>query len=67
MSTTAKPTTVTLKHIAAKLAERHDMPKKQAETLLGDSPGLRPQDVFINVLEAAKDNWSLGHGVAQFA
>jgi DNA-binding protein HU-beta len=28
------PTTVTLKHIAAGLAERHDMPTKHAETLL---------------------------------
>ena len=28
--------TITLKHIAASLAEAHDLPKKQAETLLGD-------------------------------
>jgi len=35
--------------------------------LLGDSPGIRPEDVFVNVLEAAKENWSLGHGLAQFA
>jgi DNA-binding protein HU-beta len=28
--------TVTLKHIAAELAETHDMPKKQAEAVLGD-------------------------------
>jgi 4-oxalocrotonate tautomerase len=35
--------------------------------LLGESPGLRPEDVFVNILEAAKENWSLGHGVAQFA
>ena len=40
---------------------------RRAVELLGDSPGLRPEDVFINVLEAAKENWSLGHGVAQFA
>jgi 4-oxalocrotonate tautomerase len=40
---------------------------RRAVDLLGESPGLRPQDVFINVLEAAKENWSLGHGVAQFA
>jgi DNA-binding protein HU-beta len=30
------PTTVTLKHLATGLAERHDMPKKQADTLLAD-------------------------------
>jgi len=35
--------------------------------LLGESPGIRPEDVFVNVLEAAKENWSFGHGVAQFA
>ena len=31
------------------------------------SPGIRPEDVFVNVLEAARENWSLGHGLAQFA
>jgi len=34
---------------------------------LGDSPGVRPQDVFINLVEVAKENWSFGHGVAQYA
>ena len=28
--------TVTLKHLAAALAEDHDLPKKQAEAMLGD-------------------------------
>jgi DNA-binding protein HU-beta len=31
---------VTLKHLAAKLAEEHSVPKKQAETILGDLVGL---------------------------
>ena len=35
--------------------------------LLGESPGIRPEDVFVNILEAAKENWSVGHGLAQFA
>lgn len=35
--------------------------------LLGESPGIRPEDVFVSLLEAAKENWSLGHGLAQFA
>jgi 4-oxalocrotonate tautomerase len=35
--------------------------------LLGESPGIRQQDVFVNVLDAAKENWSVGHGLAQFA
>ena len=34
---------------------------------LGDNPGIRPQDVFINLVEVAKENWSFGHGLAQYA
>ncbi len=33
------PTTVTLKHLAAALAETHEMSKKQAEAMLGDFVG----------------------------
>lgn len=40
---------------------------RRATELLGEKPGLRPEDVFIVVLEAARENWSLGHGLAQFA
>jgi len=32
--------TVTLRHLAAKLAEVHSVPKKQAETILADLVGL---------------------------
>ncbi len=32
----AAPPTVTLKQIAAELAESHDLPKKQAEAMLGE-------------------------------
>ena len=35
--------------------------------LLGERPGIRPEDVFVNILEATKENWSVGHGLAQFA
>lgn len=34
---------------------------------LAASPGVRPQDVFINLLEVRKENWSFGNGVAQYA
>ncbi len=34
--------------------------------LLTADPGLRPEDVFVNLLETAKENWSFGHGVAQY-
>jgi 4-oxalocrotonate tautomerase len=33
---------------------------------LGRSPGVRPQDVFINLVEVAKENWSFGNGEAQY-
>ncbi len=36
----ATPATLTLKHIAAKLAEDHALPKKQSEALLGDMVSL---------------------------
>ena len=35
--------------------------------LLGENPGLRPEDVLINIVEVAKENWSFGHGLAQYA
>ena len=35
--------------------------------LLVENPGVRPEDVFVTVLDAAKENWSVGHGLAQFA
>ena len=30
-------------------------------------PGLRPEDVLINLVEVVKENWSFGNGVAQYA
>lgn len=34
---------------------------------LGESPGVRAEDVFVNIVEVAPANWSLGHGLAQYA
>ncbi len=34
---------------------------------LAQTPGIRPQDVFVNLVEVAKENWSFGNGVAQYA
>lgn len=34
--------------------------------LLGDKPGVRPEDVFINLVEVLPENWSFGHGIAQY-
>ncbi|WP_447773357.1 tautomerase family protein [Variovorax boronicumulans] len=35
--------------------------------LLAESPGIRPEDVFVTIADAPKENWSVGHGLAQFA
>jgi phenylpyruvate tautomerase PptA (4-oxalocrotonate tautomerase family) len=40
---------------------------KYTAELLRREPGLRPQDVFINLLETAKENWSFGNGEAPYA
>ena len=40
---------------------------RRVSELLRESPGIRPEDVFVNILEAAKENWSVGNGLAQFA
>jgi 4-oxalocrotonate tautomerase len=39
---------------------------RRTAELLGENPGI-PPNVFVNILESAKENWSVGHGVAQFA
>src|ERR1700743_3027919 len=36
------------------------------ENLKAD-PGVRPEDVVINLVEVAKENWSFGNGIAQYA
>jgi phenylpyruvate tautomerase PptA (4-oxalocrotonate tautomerase family) len=35
--------------------------------LLSVHPGLRKEDVFINLIDVPKENWSFGDGVAQYA
>ena len=34
---------------------------------LAANPGLRREDVFINLVEVAKENWSFGNGIAHYA
>jgi phenylpyruvate tautomerase PptA (4-oxalocrotonate tautomerase family) len=36
------------------------------ENLKAD-PSVRPEDVFINLVEVVKENWSFGNGIAQYA
>jgi DNA-binding protein HU-beta len=73
MAPNEKPTTVTLKHIAAKLAEKHDMPKKQAETLLNDlvetivghlKKGERIRMVGLGILQVRKRAARMGRNPA---
>ncbi len=35
--------------------------------ILGEAPGMRPEDVFVSLVEVRKENWSLGNGLAQYA
>ena len=44
------------KALFARIAER-----------LAASPGLRKEDVFVSLVEVAKENWSFGNGIAQYA
>ncbi len=34
---------------------------------LAKAPGLRREDLFVNISEGKKENWSLGLGLAQYA
>jgi 4-oxalocrotonate tautomerase len=51
----------------SRTAEQKKALYRRIAELLGENPGIRPEDVFVNVLDAAKENWSVGHGLAQFA
>jgi 4-oxalocrotonate tautomerase len=35
--------------------------------LLSEDPGIRPEDVVINLVECAKEDWSFGNGLASYA
>lgn len=39
--------------------------KRVAESLRSELD-VRPQDVFINLVEVRKENWSFGNGIAQY-
>jgi phenylpyruvate tautomerase PptA (4-oxalocrotonate tautomerase family) len=38
----------------------------RAAALLAQEPGLRPQNLFINLVEVAWENWSFGEGRSQY-
>jgi 4-oxalocrotonate tautomerase len=45
---------------------RKELFRRMAD-LLHQEAGLRKEDVFINLVEVAKENWSFGNGEAQYA
>ncbi|WP_454829196.1 tautomerase family protein [Paraburkholderia xenovorans] len=48
------------------LEQKKTLYKRMADEL-AESPGLRREDVFINLVEVLKENWSFGNGIAQYA
>ena len=40
---------------------------KRLVELLVAEPGIRPEDVLINLVEVGKENWSFGNGIASYA
>jgi len=39
---------------------------KRMSEILVESPGLRPQDLLVNLVETSWENWSFGNGEAQY-
>ena len=48
------------------VAQKQALFARIAERLARD-PGLRPEDVFISLVEVPPENWSFGQGIAQYA
>jgi 4-oxalocrotonate tautomerase len=59
--------------VIIQLTVNNTRPRAQKQALyrriverLSDKPGLRPEDIFINLVEVLPENWSFGHGIAQY-
>lgn len=48
-----------------KPAQKRQLYKRMTE-ILSANPGLSPQDLVINLVEVASENWSFGNGEAQY-
>jgi phenylpyruvate tautomerase PptA (4-oxalocrotonate tautomerase family) len=46
-------------------AQKQKLYRRIVERLTA-SPGLRAEDVFVNLVEVLPENWSFGHGEAQY-
>ena len=73
MAKAATPATITLKHLAADIAEAHELPKKQAETILTDlveritkhlKEGERIRIVGLGILQVRKRAARVGRNPA---
>ena len=42
------------------------LPVHHGHALLAQEPGLKPQDLFINLVEVVWENWSFGNGKSQY-
>ena len=47
------------------VAQKQALYRQIVENLKAN-PGVRPEDVFINLVEVDPANWSFGHGIAQY-
>ncbi|WP_431016466.1 tautomerase family protein [Bradyrhizobium pachyrhizi] len=47
------------------VAQKQKLYRRIAE-MLSESPGLRTEDIFINLVEVLPENWSFGNGEAQY-
>ena len=43
----------------SRTAEQKKALFRRTAELLGENPGIRAENVFVNVLESAKENWSV--------
>lgn len=48
------------------LEQKRALYRRIAENL-AQAVGLRPQDVWVNLVEVARENWSFGNGIASYA
>jgi 4-oxalocrotonate tautomerase len=48
-----------------KLAQKRKLFQRMAE-ILAENPGIRREDLMINLVEVAWENWSFGNGEAQY-
>jgi 4-oxalocrotonate tautomerase len=48
-----------------KPAQKRKLYQRMSEILV-EKPGIRPQDLMINLVEVAWENWSFGNGEAQY-